>query len=104
MIARVSECKQCFSKEICSLAAISLEADVPRKPPIGQFQTFIDIQNKATAKVKEYFKKFVECINLEQAAEKDRQSSSYTTNINKETDLSIEKVNSDGCRGVIVVL
>ena len=54
--------------------------------------------------MKEYFKRFVECINLEQAAEKDRQSSSYTTNINKETDLQIEKVNSNQFRGVIVVL
>lgn len=40
MISRVSECKMCFSKEVCSLASISLEADVPRKPPTGQFQTF----------------------------------------------------------------
>ena len=41
---------------------------------------------------------------MEQAAEKDRQSSSYTTNINKETELNIEKVNQNGYRGVIVVL
>jgi hypothetical protein len=37
MISRVSECKGCFSKEVCSLAAISLEGDIPRKPPTGQF-------------------------------------------------------------------
>ena len=54
--------------------------------------------------MKEYFKKFIECINLEQSAEKDRQSSSYNTNINKETDLQIMKVNSNGDKGLIVVL
>jgi hypothetical protein len=43
MIARVSECKLCFSKEICSLAAISLEADIVRKAPISQFATFAEI-------------------------------------------------------------
>ena len=94
----------CFSKEICSLAAISLEADVVRTAPTGQFQVFQEIQQKATPKVKEYFKKFIECINLEQSAEKDRQSSSYNTNTNKETDLQIMKVNSNGDRGVLVVL
>lgn len=40
MISRVSECKGCFSKEVCSLAAISLEADKPLKAPTGQFQAF----------------------------------------------------------------
>ena len=37
MISRISECKMCYSKEICSLAAISLEAEVPRPAPTGQF-------------------------------------------------------------------
>jgi len=44
MISRVSECKGCFSKEICSLAAISLEERVERKAPVGQFETFKEIQ------------------------------------------------------------
>lgn len=44
MISRVNECKMCFSKEICSLAAISLEAEVPRKHPTGDFQVFKEIQ------------------------------------------------------------
>ena len=35
MITRVSECKMCFSKEVCTLAAISLESDIPRKAPVG---------------------------------------------------------------------
>jgi len=104
MISRVSECKQCFSKEICSLAAISLEEKVERKEPVGQFKVFAEIQQKATAKVKEYFKKFIECISLEQSSEIDRQSSSYTSNMNKETDLQIVKINPNGERGVIVVL
>lgn len=54
--------------------------------------------------MRDYFKKFVECINLEQAAEKDRQSSSYTTLINKETDLELVRVNSNQYKGVIVTL
>ncbi len=41
---------------------------------------------------------------MEQSAEKERQSSTYTSNSNKETDLQIVKINSNGERGVIVVL
>ena len=40
MISRVSECKMCFSKEVCTLAAISIEADIPRKAPVGNFPAF----------------------------------------------------------------
>lgn len=40
MISRVQECKGCFSKEVCTLAAISIEADIPRKDPVGKFQAF----------------------------------------------------------------
>jgi len=72
MIARVSECKTCYSKEVCSMAALSLETDIERKAPVGQFNAFIDIDKKATVEVKAYFKKFIECINLEQSAEQDR--------------------------------
>jgi hypothetical protein len=35
MVSRVSECKFCFSKEVCSLCAISIEENVERKPPAG---------------------------------------------------------------------
>lgn len=104
MISRVSECKGCFSKEVCSLAAISLEADIPRKPPTGQFQGFQDIQQKATPQIRQYFKRYIECINLEQSAELDRQSSSYNTTINKETDLNMLRMNPNGGGGVIVTL
>jgi hypothetical protein len=104
MISRVSECKMCFSKEVCTLAAISLEADVPRKAPTGQFQTFQDISNSATTQVKSYFKRYIECINLEQGAEMDRQSSAYNTTSNKETDLNILRINPNGAGGVIVTL
>ena len=72
MIARIQECKQCYSKEVCSIAAISLEPDIPRVAPVGQFSAFNDIEKKATTEVKSYFKKFIECINLEQSAEQDR--------------------------------
>jgi len=37
MINRVSECRSCFSKEVCSLSAIAIEADVVREEPVGQF-------------------------------------------------------------------
>lgn len=72
MISRVSECKMCFSKEVCTLAAISIEADIPRKAPVGNFPAFQEIANRATPQIKSYFKKFIECINLEQSAEIDR--------------------------------
>ena len=104
MISRVSECKMCFSKEVCSLAAISIEADVPRKAPIGNFPAFQEIQQRATREIKSYFKKFIECINLEQSAEMDRQSSSYNTTINKETDLNICVINPNGTGGTVVTL
>jgi hypothetical protein len=54
------------------MAALSLETDIERKAPVGQFNAFIDIDKKATVEVKAYFKKFIECINLEQSAEQDR--------------------------------
>lgn len=79
MISRVQECKMCFSKEVCTLAAISIEADIPRKAPVGNFPAFQEIAQRATREIKNYFKKFIECINLEQSAEMDRQSSSYNT-------------------------
>ena len=46
----------------------------------------------------------MECINLEQSAEIDRQSSSYNTTINKETDLRIVKLIPNGLGGTIVTL
>ena len=54
--------------------------------------------------IKSYFKKFIECINLEQSAEMDRQSSSYNTQINKETDLHIVMINDNGDGGSVVTL
>ena len=72
MISRVQECKGCFSKEVCTLAAISIESDIPRKAPVGHFPAFMEIAQRATKEIKNYFKKFIECINLEQSAEMDR--------------------------------
>lgn len=102
MISRVQECKGCFSKEVCTLAAISLEADIPRKAAVGNFPAFLEIESRATPEIKAYFKKYIECINLEQSAEQDRQSSSYNTTINKETDLNIVKLTPNGLGGTIV--
>ena len=104
MISRVSECKMCFSKEVCTLAAISIEADIPRKAPVGNFPAFQEIANRSTPQIKSYFKKFIECINLEQSAEIDRQSSSYNTTINKETDLKIMMITPNGAGGTTVTL
>ena len=104
MIRDVYQCKMCFSKEVCTLAAISIEADIPRKAPVGQFPAFQEIQQRATVEIKSYFKKFIECINLEQSAEMDRQSSSYNTQINKETDLHIVMINDNGDGGSVVTL
>jgi hypothetical protein len=35
MSNRIQECKSCFSKEVCSLFAISIEADIKREEPAG---------------------------------------------------------------------
>ena len=53
--------------------------------------------------IKEYFKKFIECITLEQSEGKERVTSTYT-NANRETGLKITKINSNGKKGTIVVL
>ena len=54
------------------MAAISIESDIPRKAPVGHFPAFMEIAQRATKEIKNYFKKFIECINLEQSAEMDR--------------------------------
>ena len=72
MIQNISECKGCFSKEVCSIAAMALEPDIEREYPAGTFQVFKEIQARATKYVREYFKKFIECSNLEQSAEKSK--------------------------------
>jgi len=40
MYNRVSECTRCYSKEVCSLLAISVEEDIPRDPLAGKFKEF----------------------------------------------------------------
>lgn len=65
MSNRISDCKSCFSQEICSLSAIALEYDVERNENAGQFQKFQEINQTATIEIKQYFKKFIECITLE---------------------------------------
>ncbi len=65
MINKVSECKNCFANKICSLAALSIEENIPRRQGAGQFPVFLDFQEKLTPEIKAYFKKFVECISLE---------------------------------------
>ena len=62
------------------------------------------MEKKADLKVRDYFKKFVECVNLEQSAEMDRQSSAYNTTSNKETDLKLLKIVPNGGSGVIITL
>ena len=44
MIEDVNECKTCYNQNICSLVAISVEADMPRQFPIGNFDGFKEIQ------------------------------------------------------------
>ena len=73
MITRPYECNKCYSQGVCSLAALSIEENIPRKYPMGEFPTFKDMQATLTPEVKSYFKKFTECINIEQATEQDRQ-------------------------------
>jgi hypothetical protein len=49
------------------LSAISLEAGIERKAPAGQFRAFEEIESRTSKEVKEYFKKYLECIQLEQS-------------------------------------
>ena len=37
MISKLQECKYCYTKDACVMSAISLEADIPREAPVGQF-------------------------------------------------------------------
>jgi hypothetical protein len=80
LITRTSECKFCFQRNVCSLTALSIEDVHPqgprRKGPQGQFPAFLEMQASLTEEVKAYFKRYVECINLEQNAETERFSSS----------------------------
>ena len=84
MSKKKNTCERCFSKEVCSIAALSLESESKRHPDSAKFEMFKEISEKATLQIRRYFKKFVECINLEQSAENNRQESSYTTGSNKE--------------------
>ena len=65
MINKTSECKNCYANKICSLAALSIEEKIERRPGAGQFPVFQEMQEKLSQEIKAYFKKFVECISLE---------------------------------------
>lgn len=58
---------------------------------------------KATPEIKAYFKKYIECINLEQNAETDRQNL-YRSQSSKETQLRLVHVNQNGIDGTTVTL
>ena len=102
MSKKKNTCERCFSKEVCSIAALSLESESKRHPDAAKFEIFKEISEKATLQIRRYFKKFVECINLEQSAENNRQESSYTTGSNKEQDMKIVAINKTE-EGLIVV-
>lgn len=51
------------------MAAISLESSKKRKAPVATFPAFEEISNRTSSLIRQYFKKFIECINLEQTAE-----------------------------------
>jgi hypothetical protein len=65
MIAQTSQCERCFSKTLCSQVAISLEEGITKKPNAGNFKEFKSIEEKSTPEIKKYFKKYIDCINLE---------------------------------------
>ena len=52
--------------------------------------------------MKQYFKKFIECINLEQIAESDRQTPSSRPT--KDTKLKLESVETNNNDGILVYL
>jgi len=76
MITRTSECKNCYQRKVCSIAALAIEDRNPlipsRKKEAGNFPTFMDMQERLPEEVKAYFRQFIECINLEQNAENDK--------------------------------
>ena len=117
LITRTSECKFCFQRNVCSLAALSIEDVHPqgprRKGPQGQFPAFLEMQASLIEEVKAYFKRYVECINLEQNAETERFTSSSQTGggrgqlqsgAGRETKLRITKIESNGGDGVRIEL
>jgi hypothetical protein len=117
MITRTSECKYCFQKTICSLAALSLEDEHPlahkRSGQQGNFPAFLEMQATLTQDIKMYFKKFIECINLEQNAENERFTQKdpknggvqcANSNNARETKLRIVKIESNGNEGVKIEL
>jgi len=104
MITRPSECQGCFSKEVCSLSALSIEDSSRRDPKAGQFDVFKDMEANVKPEVRAYFKKWFECINLEQTAEQERISSSYNSSNSKEEGLRLISRNSNGMGGFIATL
>ena len=58
----------------------------------------------ASNPVKDYFKRFYECINLEQSAEMDRQQSQYNQALSKETNLRMTSITTNCMEGVMVTL
>ena len=83
MINRTSECKGCYQKKVCSVAALAIEDANPlaakRTGTQGQFPFFLEMQAKLAKDIKVYFKQFIECINLEQNAENEKLNGGFKT-------------------------
>lgn len=91
----------CYSKEICSLSAISLENDLNRQ---NTFEVFEDVKQMTTEASRNYFKKFIECTNLEQASEKNRQIISQAGQYYKETNLKMTKLRKEENGTIVIIL
>jgi hypothetical protein len=104
MISKISECRGCFSKEACTLVAISIEENIPRPPPVGQFPVFNEISSQADETIRAYFKKFIECITLEQSVEMNKIRTQYESMNTKESKLKILKINKVSSDSMIVTL
>ncbi len=59
---------------------------------------------RMTVEVKQYFKKYIECINLEQNAETDRIQSQYKASSSKDTNLKIIKIDTSDIDGAMKVI
>ena len=92
MISNIDDCKYCFQKDICALSNLAFEADQEKQGAQGQFQGYLEIEQKIKYPIRKYFKRFVECITLEENSEKVRYAQNQKYNSIKETDFKIDSV------------
>lgn len=49
MYKNPNECRSCFAKKVCTIAALSLEKEVKREGSQGKFAYFTEMEDKLSA-------------------------------------------------------